>query len=249
MKCFNLKALCVVTMAVIGFSGSAMAGAVGYAQIGQCPAAMPGGLSGVLVDATHITWSPTGTVAGTGCFDTGSPTMITSSQPTVTSGYIGNIQNLVAGPPMAVDKFLTFVNPANNLDFVLTSFVAPVPNDTCDSGTVANANQSCVVTPGSPFLLISAGPGNGTTIKLNAVGTITDGGVTNTWSILFTTQLPGDPDSIEDTILGDDGSPASSISSTYSATLTIAPEPGTVSMFLLGGIALIGIGRKRFGKS
>jgi hypothetical protein len=52
---------------------------------------------------------------------------------------------------------------------------------------------------------------------------------------------------IQNTILA-----GGSVSSTYSAALTVTapgvPEPGTVSMFLLAGVGLIGIGRKKFTK-
>jgi hypothetical protein len=71
MKQFNFKVYLLVGMAIIGFSGSAIAGAFGGGSIANC------GGGGVIVDATHITWTPNGTVAGTGCMTTGIGTSIT----------------------------------------------------------------------------------------------------------------------------------------------------------------------------
>jgi hypothetical protein len=233
MKDFKTQFYTLVGIGLFCISGVASAGAVGFAALGQCS----GG--GVMVDATHINWSPTGTVAGTGCFNTGIPTSITYSGGVVGPGATGNIQNLVAGGG-SVDQFMTILGSSPLLDFVLDGF-APTPtnNTACDT----TVGDSCIIFPGSPFFLTNTV--TGVSVNLDAFGHITDAGTTTLWTAIFSTQISNTTDSaIQSTILGH-----GSISSTYSAALTLSPEPGTVSMFLLGGAALIGLGRKRFSKS
>lgn len=155
---------------------------------------------------------------------------------------MGNIQNLTAGGG-AVDQFITF--PGTNLDFVLTGFGATTTNSTaCD--TVIG--HSCIWAAGSPFDLTNTA--GGVSIGVIMLGTIVDGGVISDWNALFTTQLLSSTAlDVQNTILG-----AGSISDTYSAVLTVSPpassspEPGTLSMLLLGSVGLIGMGRKRFAK-
>lgn len=252
MKNFSLKTYLVAGVALLGFAGSAFGAAAGNGSIGIC------GGGGVIVDATHITWSPPlGSLgAGWGCDVTGGGTAITYNNGGAMFGTIGgavngNIKNL----PAPGDMFLTFAgNGGYNLDFVLTNFGATNTVSTACSDSLPN---ECIVTAGSPFDLLNNA--NGVGVTLNAFGTILDGGVTSNWNAIFTTQLSTTPqfagtttdEEVQDIILGD-GVAAGQIGPTaWSATLTVTPvpEPGTVSLFLLGGIALIGIGRKRFGKS
>ena len=247
MKGFKKQIYILAGIAFFGITGTASAAAIGMAQLTGCLAS-PGGLSGVLISGTAITWSPNGTVSGTGCFNTGSPTSITSTQPTIISGDTGNIKDLTAGGG-AVDQFLTFVVPVTNLDFVLTGFGATTTNSTaCDT----TLGDSCIVAPGSPFELKNTS--GGVELDFTVLGTIVDGGVTSNWVGLFSSQLGmvgvrETASDVQNAILG-----GGSISSTYSATLDVnaipngTPEPGTASMVLLAGACLIGIGRKRFVK-
>lgn len=248
MKDFK-KQFCILAGLIVcfGITGTASATAVGIAQLTSCLAA-PGGLSGVLISGTQVTWSPNGTVAGTGCFNTGSPTAIASTQPTIISGDTGNIKDLTAGGG-AVDQFLTFVVPVANLDFVLTAFGATGTNSTACDSTIGD---SCIVAPGSPFELKNTS--GGVEVDFTTLGTIMDGGVISDWSALFTTQVSAigareTTAEVQSMILG-----GGSISGTYSAALTVngpansVPEPGTASMLILAGAGLIGIGRKRFVK-
>jgi PEP-CTERM motif len=241
--------ICILAglIACFGITGTASATAVGMAQLTSCLAA-PGGLSGVLISSTQIIWSPNGTVAGTGCFNTGSPTTITSTQPTIISGDTGNIKDLSAGGG-AVDQFLTFVVPVANLDFVLTAFG---PTGTTSTACDSTIGDSCIVVPGSPFELTNTT--GGVEVGFTTLGTIVDGGVMSNWVGLFTTQVSmiGARETaaeVQSLILA-----GGSISSTYSATLTVngtsssVPEPSTASMLILAGVGLIGIGRKRFVK-
>ena len=52
MKNFNLKTYLFAGIGLLAFAGSAFGGAAGSGSIGFC------GGGGVIVDATHITWSP-----------------------------------------------------------------------------------------------------------------------------------------------------------------------------------------------
>lgn len=213
----------------IGCSGTAMATAIGPLNVANCA----GG--GVTVSATTITWSPTGTATGTGCIDTGLGTNITYSGGTLGAGVTGNIKNLPAGGP-PVDDFMTF--SGSTLDFVLTSLGPGSSNTNCSSLAVG---ASCSVFAGSPFLLTNLGGGT-TAIGLSANGTVTDGGITTFWKGAFTTQLNLDAATIQTDI-----NSGGSISSTHSAQFVVSnvPEPTTLSMLFLGGLALMGTKLRR----
>lgn len=127
------------------------------------------------------------------------------------------------------------------LDFVLTGFASPgTSNTACD----ATNGHECIIVPGSPYAFTNNA--TGVAVQLAVEGTITDGGVTNQWLATFQTELVGTTNAaVQTTLLG-----GGSINSTYLANLTInsqtaTPEPGTVALFLAGGIALIGIGLRR----
>ena len=211
-------------IALLGCSSTAMATAIGSLNVANCA----GG--GVTVSATTITWSPVGTVAGTGCIDTGLGTNVTYSGGTLGAGVAGNIKNLPAGGP-PVDQFMTFTG--STLDFVLTSLGPGSANTNC-SGLAVGA--SCSVFAGSPFLLTNLGGGN-TAVGLSANGTVTDGGVLSFWKGAFTTQLNLDASTIQSDILA-----GQSITSTHSGQFVVSsvPEPTTLSMLLFGGLALMG---------
>jgi hypothetical protein len=251
MKNFNLKTYLFAGIGLLAFAGSAFGGAAGSGSIGFC------GGGGVIVDATHITWSPpNGSLgAGWGCDVTGNGTAITYNNGPGMSGTIGsNVTGNIRNLPAVGDMFLTFPGAGGyNLDFVLSGFG---PTNTTSTACSDSLPNECIVTAGSPFDLLNNA--NGVAVTLSTVGTIVDGGVTSVWNAIFTTQLSSIPqfggiatdEQVQDVILGD-GVAAGSIGPTsWSATLTVTPipEPGTVTMFLLSGIALIGIGRKRFGK-
>jgi hypothetical protein len=103
--------------------------------------------------------------------------------------------------------------------------------------------HSCVAVAGSPFLLTNVGT-NQTLIGLTGTGTVTDGTL-NRWSLVFSTQLAQSAGSIQTATAP--GGPGIG-PTTWSATLTLAPEPGTLAMFVLAGVGLIGVGRKKFTK-
>ena len=244
MKSLNSKLYMIAGMALC-LGGTAMATPMGNLNIANCT----GG--GVTVSAAAITFSPAGTVAGTGCIATGigTPTTLvtyTGGGPLV-PGVTGNIKNLTAGPPILVDLFMTFTgNP--NLDFQLVGLGPGVANTNCAG--LADGS-SCSVFAGSPFILTKNS--TGTSVSLLAFGTVVDTTGTAGWNGGFTTQITGQtPDQIDVTICGAEGRTAltctgSSIASTHSAqfTLTTIPEPASLSMLLLGGFALLGIKRIR----
>src|SRR5437588_8031371 len=95
-----------------------LAGPAGTLNIANCN----GG--GITLDATHITWLPNGTLAGTGCVNTGAGTNVISSLGGLGPGATGNIKNLIAGNLFPVDEFMFFVPPAPVLDFAVNGFAA-----------------------------------------------------------------------------------------------------------------------------
>jgi hypothetical protein len=234
MRNFKTQAFLIAGLCFLGMSGIASADATGSASLADC------GGGGDIISATTLNWSPVGTQPNTGCFRTGISTSISYSGGLVAAGAFGNIKDLTAGG--SVDQFMTILGTLPLLDFVLTAILPPATASTaCD--TVVG--DSCIVAPGSPFLLTNTA--TGVSIVLDPVGTITDGGVTNPWSAIFTTQLSGTTDVAVQAIINGGGS----ISSSYSAALTIGssttavPEPNTLSLCLAGGLALFGIGRRR----
>jgi hypothetical protein len=236
MKDVKKQIYILAGIACFGFTGVASATVIGSASIANCT------LGGVFVDSNHITWSGPGTTAGTGCFTVGGGSTLTYSGGAIPGGgsALGNIKSLTLVPPTSGDEFLQFLS-APTLDWVLTGFAAPSPTDGTNCAALA-VNHSCVATATSPFLLTNNG--SGTAITITAQGTVADG-ATNFWSLFFTTQLLQSAGAIQTaTVPGGPGIGPT----TYSGTLSLAPEPGTVSMFLLAGAGLIGIGRKRFVK-
>ena len=224
--------------AFLGLSNQAVASPIGTANITNCT---PGG--GFTFSATTINWLPPAG-SGLGCIATGLPTSIAYSGGTFTSGT-GTIEDLAGGAPG------TFMLLAGGvLDYSLSAFAAPATTDGICSTTVALATgHSCIAFAGSPFLFTSQGAT--TAVSLDALGILTDTGNASTspYSGLFTTQLIANTAAIASTI--DAGG---SITSTYSATLATGPagsastpEPATFAL-LSTGVALLGIGRKRFGK-
>ena len=193
---------------------------------------------GVTVTEYTINWSPAGTQANMGCFDTGIGSSFTYSGGTVGAGAPGNIANLtynvaVSGP------FIDFPG-YTGLDFVLAGFVTPTPTNgtNCASTT---GGQSCVVFTGSPFLLLNSG---GTAVTLSAYGTVVDNSVTSNWTGIFTTQLSQAPGAIESTILAG-GSVVSAQSAQFQVDVSDVPEPASMTLLGAGLIAIAMAARKR----
>jgi len=230
----NTRFAVVATAAVAlflapGFSGRATAAAIGPYNIANCS----GG--GATVTLTTITWSPVGTVAGTGCFNTGIGTNLTYSGGTLLPGATGNIKNLTAGDPFPVDQFMTVLG--TTLDFQLSSLGPGSANTNCAALLLG---QSCSVAAGSPFVLTLLA-GNQTGVSLAANGFIIDGGVQSNWFGAFTTQLNVSPASVQTTILGG-GSVASTQSAQFTVQIAAVPEPEAFAMTLMG-MAFLGLSR------
>lgn len=195
------------------------------------------GGGGVAVSALSITWLPLGSVAGTGCMETGLGTNVTYSGGTLGGAVMGDIKNLT--PSGIVNNFMTF--QGTTLDFVLDGFTPPVPSNGTACASIT-AGQTCIVAPGTPFLLSDTTTGL-TAVTLDAFGTITDGGHTGTWSGSFTTQLSLTPGQIQHTILT-----GGTVVSTYSASftaITAVPEPASLGLIGAGLIAFAFAGKKR----
>ena len=169
-------------VALFCLSSTASASAIGNMNEANCS----GG--GATVTATTITWTPVGTLPGTGCIDTGAGTSLSYSGGTLGPGVVGNIANLTFGTPPPINDFITFTG--TTLDFVLTGFNIPATTDGTNCAATTSGD-TCTVFAGSPFILTNDGTSTG--ISLTALGTITDGGIVSDWTGIWTTQLNQTP--------------------------------------------------------
>jgi len=232
MKSFKKEIYLLAGIACFGLSGTAMATAVGILDTSDC------GGGTVTVSATQITWGGT----SPNCVVTGGNTSVTYSGGgggTLGGNVQGTIMNLILGPPSTINDFMTFLVPtAYTLDFELTQLGPGSLNTDCNLTAVG---QSCSAAAGSPFVLTDEGPSL-TTVTLAVAGFINDGTGTSQWTGLFSTNLNETALAIQSTE-GTGGSITSTAAGHF--TLSAIPEPSTVTMFLVGGIALLGIGRRR----
>ena len=225
---FRVPLAALAVMACCALVKPASASVVGSLDVANCSG---GGLN---FSSIAITWLPAGTVAGTGCIDTGAGTSLTYSGGTLGPGVAGNIKNLPSGS----DQFMTF--SGTTLDFVLTGLGPGSANTVCAGLSIG---QSCSVAVGSPFILTSLG--TSTVVSLSAFGTVEDGGVTGSWSGAFSTQLHLTPAAIQTTILT-----GGSVKSTYSGQFDVTspssvPEPSTISMLAAGAGLFIALKRRK----
>ena len=221
------------------FAQTLSANVIGTITVNACS----GG--GVTVTATTITWSPNGTVANTGCVDTGTPTNLTwSSGGSLGLAVAGNIMDLTSGGG-SVNNFMTFPASSPTLDFVLSSIGPGSSNIGSAACAAANSNGlSCSVVTGSPFVL-TYDSGN-TIISLSANGSIVDPNTpsqTTYWSGAFSVTDAGQtPSQVYATFIS---SGNLSTGNQGQFTVSASPEPGTIAMMLIGGLLLISAARIR----
>jgi hypothetical protein len=219
----QVKYLITISMALFAtiiFSTPAMAAPAGIINLSNCS-----GGGATITAATIDFTAPVG--GGNGCIQTSTGTNVTyTGGGPLVSNVDGVIKDLPAG---LLTDFMTFTgNP--NLHFDLTSLGPGIANITC---TGLGLGQACSPFAGSPFILTVTA--TGTSITLNAAGVARDSSATTTpWNGVFSMQISGQTAAqIQTTING-----GGSISTTYSATITLtagpAPVPEPTTMLLLG---------------
>ena len=146
-------------------------------------------------------------------------------------GTFGRIRDLTAPTAFPVVNFINFA-PVS-VAFDLAGFGPAPANTNCAALTDF---QSCSAFAGSPFILTRVG--GSTFVGLSVVGTARDNtSVVTNFVGGFTTQIAGlTPGQIQSIITS-----GGSITSAYSVELTATaiPEPGTISLLLLGGTLLV----------
>ena len=246
MKYRNVLKSVILGLAVLALATlppSASASTIGELSVGNCS----GG--GVVVTITTIDWLP-----ASQCLQAGIPTNVTSGLGSIgdtSFGTINDLNSLPVGNTTGFAGFMTF--GAIELDLIA---VGPGVLTSC--ATNPGIGNSCSIPlPGdgiSPFVLTQ--DAGGTSVSLSAYGTTFDttDNVLSYWNGAFTTQLNtsvlnGDmsPAGIQARIVGHDGIPPGSVTSTYSGTFDITAVPEPVSMALIGGglIALAAIKRRK----
>lgn len=210
----------LLVVALFALAPTASATATGVLNLSNCA----GG--GFTFTSTTISWSPVGTVAGTGCDTVGAGTTLTYSGGSLAAGTSGNVTNLTYSPLVSTDQFFTF--SGSTLDFVLTGVGPGVASTNC---TVPFS--TCSPAAGSPFEFTNTGAGQ-SSISLALNGTVLDGGITSLWSGTVTSQINLTAAQLQSTING-----GGSISTTWSGTFTVTPTtapavPEPSSLLLLG---------------
>jgi len=232
-------------LALFSLVTAASAAPSGHLDIANC------GGGGVTVSATLIDFTqPVG--GGNGCIITGSLTAVnyTSAGGASVLGpnVLGTILDLPFAPGPVIDFMRFSTNPIPvggsvpapatpgqalfDLHFDLTSLGPGVTNGTPCSAVFDPNAPACSAFVGSPFIL--APTATGTSVTLSTFGVVRDASGTSNFIGAFTSQIAGQtPASIQATIAG-----GGSITSTNSGdfTLTVVPEPSTVSMAMLGGL-------------
>jgi hypothetical protein len=198
----------------------------------------------VYVSLSSIDWGPRNTpptADTTGIINTTAGTTLTYSGGSVGIGETGTIKDLVlTGPPIIPNVgFITFAShPGLSLDLL---GLGPGSSNTNCGATTSTGDSCSLALPGgavSPFVLTRIG--NRSTVTLGVFGTATDSsGAVTPWNGTFTTQINMTPGQIASFFAAN---PTGEISSSYSAEVSVVPEPTT---FLLMGLGLIAIGGVR----
>jgi hypothetical protein len=226
-----LPAAAGTALAFVAFVSSASAGSLSTAN---CPG------QGVIVTANTIDWTdPVGPTDG--CIATGIGTNVDYGTGVLGPAVFGRILDLPAGGPPILG-FMTFPAPGAvpaSIFFDL-SLLGPGLTDTnCDAGVVG---ATCSAFAGSPFILTRTGSGTAadpfsSSVALNAQGDIRANGTTiGTWSGLFTTNLPGRDPNVVIANINANGSESSTHAGAFITTSAVVPEPGTITMSLIGGL-------------
>jgi hypothetical protein len=152
----------------------------------------------------------------------------------VTIQDVTNPPAVTGGTGFPAQLFLSF-DAAPALGTLSLSFVAPGVDPSASCGLAPATGQLCAL-PGSPFDFQNT-PGGGSRMGFVFAGVSNPNG--STWMGTFTSQFGITYQQVFATLAG-----GLSVTSTYSATFSVVPEPASVTL-LLGGLGILAAASRR----
>ena len=261
MKGFRVPVAAVATLALLFFVATASAAVIGDLKTGSGgtvtvtlssitfnpdPSSTPAGppWNGEVANGTNLQFAgcPSGVLGTPGCLQATEGIEIANGVPITLAGGLG-----------PNNPFIQFAgNGVTHATILYTIMQLGPGSANTNCAAAVNVGDSCSVFAGSPIILTKTT--SGTSASLPGAGTVTDGAGLSTWVGQFQVPIAGmSPAQIQTffcpsgTCTGSDFEARRALSSSQSGDFlaTVVPEPGTISMALIGGGLIAFAIRKR----